>query len=42
VASSLQHLLRERVAALPPGEREVTGAVVLPALVEHAAHTELR
>jgi len=41
VASSLQHLLRERVAALPPGEREVTGAVVLPALVEHAAHTEL-
>ena len=41
VASSLQHLLRERVAALPPGEREVAGAVMLPALVEHTAHTEL-
>ena len=34
VATTLQHLLRDRVAALPPGDREVTGGVVLRAIVQ--------
>ena len=34
VATTLQHLLRDRVAALPPGHREVTGGVVLQAIVQ--------
>ena len=34
VATTLQHLLRDRVAALPLGDREITGGVVLQAIVQ--------
>ena len=34
VATTLQHLLRDRVVALPLGDREITGGVVLQAIVQ--------